>query len=140
MVSDPDAEVWRHTFEPGPDFVLEVRGEIIGRVHRNDTIPAPPRWFWTVTCVRQFVGMTKPSKTESGFRHTKEKAVEALRAMWALERDWRAEMRALTPYHDAGISHWVALTAWQTYERPAYVEMRGLEGFAEGLGLHPVKA
>ncbi|MFD6316935.1 hypothetical protein [Methylorubrum thiocyanatum] len=139
-MTDPDAEVWRHTFEPGPDFSLEVRGIVVGRVYCNDTIPAPPRWYWTITCVRQFVGVTKPSKSDSGFRHTKEEAIEALRAAWVLERDWRAEMRALTPYHDARMPDRVALTAWETYERPAFIEMRGPEGFAEGLGLDSVKA
>jgi hypothetical protein len=42
-MSDPDAELWRHTFEPGPDFILEVRGQVVGQVYRNDAIPAPPR-------------------------------------------------------------------------------------------------
>ncbi len=138
-MSDPDAEVWRHTFEPGPDFTLEVRGQIIGRVHRIDTKPTPPRWFWTITCVRQFVGMTKPSKTDSGYVDTKEEAVEALRAAWALERDWRAEMRALTPYHDAGMTRWVGLTAWETYERPATAELAILEEFGRELGLDSMK-
>lgn len=118
-MSDPDAEVWRHTFEPGPDFTLEVRGIVVGRVYRNDTIPAPPRWYWTITCVRQFVGMTKPSKTDSGFCHTKAEAVEALRAAWALERDWRAEMRKLTAHDNGGMTYWVAMVAWEGYERPA---------------------
>lgn len=139
MVSD--AEVWRYTFEPGPDFTLEVRGQIIGRVLRNDTLPAAAtaRWFWTITCVRQFVGMTKPSKTGSGYVNTKAAAVGALRAMWALERDWRAEMRALTPYHDAGMSHWVALTAWETYERPSAAEMPELRDVGRELGLEAMK-
>ncbi|MGA4555141.1 hypothetical protein [Methylorubrum aminovorans] len=138
-MSDPDAEVWRYTFEPGPDFSLSVRGEIIGRVQRDDTIATPPHWGWSITCVRQFIGLTKPSRTDSGYVETKQEAVEALRAAWALERDWRAEMRALTAYHDAGMSRWVALTAWQTYERPASVEVRGLLGFAQGLGLDEFK-
>lgn len=139
--SDPDAEVWRYTSEPGPDFTLEVRGQIIGRVHRIDTMPASAtaRWSWTITCVRQFVGMTKPSRTESGFRHTKEEAVEALRAAWALERDWRAEMRALTPYHDAGMTHWVGLIAWETYERPSDAEMLELREVGRELGLDAMK-
>jgi len=119
VVTDPDAEVWRHTFEPGPDFTLEVRGIVVGRIYRNDSIPAPPRWYWTITCVRQFVGMTKPSKTESGFRHTKEEAIEALRAAWALERNWRAEMRRLTAHDNGGMTYWVAMVAWEGYERPA---------------------
>lgn len=138
---DPDAEAWRYTFEPGPDFSLSVRGEIIGRVLRIDTMPAAvtARWFWSISCVRQFVGMTKPSKTDSGLCHTKAEAIEALRAAWALERDWRAEMRALTPYHDAGMSHWVGLIAWETYERPAYSEMEGLEEFGKELGLEAMK-
>lgn len=118
-MTDPDAEVWSHTFEPGPDFTLEVRGIVVGRIYRNDTIPAPPRWYWTITCVRQFVGMTKPSKTDSGFRHTKEEAIEALRAAWALERDWRAEMRKLTAHDNGGMTYWVAMVAWEGYERPA---------------------
>ena len=137
---EPNAEVWRYTFEPGPDFSLSVRGEIIGRVQRDDTKATPPHWGWSITCVRQFVGMTKPSKTDSGYCETKQEAVEALRAAWALERDWRAEMRKLTPYHDAGVSYWVAMVAWETYERPAYVEMRGVEEFAQGIGLDPMKA
>lgn len=117
-MTDPDAEVWRHTFEPGPDFTLEVRGIVVGRVYRNDTIPAPPRWYWTITCVSQFVGVSKRSKTDSGFRHTKEEAIEALRAAWALERDWRAEMRKLTARDDGGMSPFVAMVAWEGYERP----------------------
>ncbi len=112
MVTDPDAEVWRHTFEPGPDCTLEVRGIVVGRVYRNDTIPAPPRWYWTITCVSQFVGMSKPSKTDSGFCHTKEEAVEALRAAWALESTG-TEMRALTAHDDGGMTYWVALVAWE---------------------------
>lgn len=31
-VINPDAEFCRYTFEPGPDFMLSVRGKIIGRV------------------------------------------------------------------------------------------------------------
>ena len=111
----------------------------VGRIYRNDTIPAPPRWFWTITCVRQFVGMTKPSKTDSGYVDTKQEAVAALRAAWALERGWRAEMRALTPYHDAGMTHWVGLTAWEGYERPAAAEMPELREFGQGLGLDAMK-
>jgi hypothetical protein len=51
---------------------------VVGRINHNDTIPAPPRWFWTITCLSQFVGATKPSKTDSGLVHTKEEAVAAL--------------------------------------------------------------
>jgi hypothetical protein len=136
---DLGAEVWRYTFEPGPDFTLEVRGIVVGRVYRNDTIPAPPRWYWTITCVSQFVGVSRPSKTDSGFRHTKEEAIEALRAAWVLERDWRAEMRAVTPFLDAGFPHLAVIAAWESYERPAFAEMRGLDGFGESLGLDVMK-
>lgn len=139
MVTDTDAEVWRHTFEPGPDFTLEVRGLVIGRVFREDTKPTPPRWFWTITCVRQFVGQTKPSRAGSGYCETKQEAIEALRAAWALERDWRAEMRALTPYHDAGMTHWVGLTAWETYERPATAELAILGEVGRELALDAMK-
>ncbi|BAU91142.1 hypothetical protein MPPM_2537 [Methylorubrum populi] len=138
-MSDPDAEVWRYTFEPGPDFTLEVRGQIIGRIVRDDVMPGGSKWGWSITCVRQFVGMTKPSKTDSGYVDTKAEAVEALRAMWALERDWRAEMRALTPYHDAGMTHWVGLTAWETYERPSAAEMPELREVGRELGLDAMK-
>ena len=69
--------------------------------------------------MRQFVGVSKPSKTDSGFRHTKEEAIEALREAWVLERDWRAEMRKLTAHDYGGMTHWVALVAWEGYERPA---------------------
>ncbi|CAO4178744.1 hypothetical protein [Methylorubrum populi] len=136
-----DEEVWRYTFKPGPDFSLSVRGQIIGRVLRIDTMPAETtaRWFWSITCVRQFIGLTKPSKTDSGFCLTKEEAVAALRAAWALERDWRAEMRALTPYHDAGMTHWVGLTAWETYDRPSEAEMPTLREFGRELALDPMK-
>ena len=134
-----DEEVWRYTFEPGPDFSLEVRGEIIGRVLRNDVTPAGPIWEWSITCVRQFVGMTKPGKIHSGSVRTKQEAVEALRGGWALERDWRAEMRALTPYHDAGMTHWVGLTAWEGYERPATAELAILEEVGRELALDAMK-
>lgn len=138
-MNDPDAEVWRYTFEPGPDFTLEVRGQIIGRVQRNDVMPGGSKWGWSITCVRQFIGMTKPSKTDSGYVDTKQEAVEALRAAWALERDWRAEMRALTPYHDAGMTYWVGLIAWETYERPSEVEMEGLRDLGRDLALDAMK-
>lgn len=71
-MTDPDAGSWRYTFEPSPDFSLSVRGEIIGRVQRDDTKATPPHWGWSINCVRQFVGMTKPCKTDSGYCETKQ--------------------------------------------------------------------
>lgn len=68
--------------------------------------------------MRQFVGMPNPSRTDSSFRHTKEEAIEALRAAWALERDWRAEMRKLTAHGDGGMTPWVAMVVREGYERP----------------------
>lgn len=64
-MTDPDAEVWRHTFEPGPDFTLEVRGLIVGRVLRNDTMPASAtaRWFWTIpVCARSSAFRSRASR------------------------------------------------------------------------------
>ncbi|MBB2965195.1 hypothetical protein [Methylobacterium sp. R2-1] len=43
----------------------------------------------------------------------------ALRTAWLLEHDWRAEMRKLPPYHDAGMTYWVTMIAWETYKRLA---------------------
>lgn len=51
------------------------------------------------------MGVTKPSKTDSGLVHTKEKAVAALRPAWEPGREWRAEVRALPPLRDAGLQH-----------------------------------
>lgn len=49
-------------------------------------------------------------------------------------------MRKLAAYHDAGMSYWVAVVAWEMYERPDYIEMRGAEGFAQDLGLNLMRA
>lgn len=138
-MTDPDAEVWRYTFAPGPDFTLKVRGQIIDRVLRTDVTPAGPIWERLINCVRQFVGMTKPGKIQSGNVDTKPEAIKALRAAWALERDWRAEMRAFTPYHDAGMTHWVGLTAWEGYERQSEAEMPAMREFGRELALDAMK-
>jgi hypothetical protein len=90
--------------------------------------------------VSQFVGVTKRSKTDSSLVHTKGEAVAALWAAWALARDWRAEMRALTPFRDARFPHSAVTAAWEDYDQSAFVEMRGLERFVQGLGQDPVKA
>lgn len=106
---------------------------------RNDVMPGGSKWGWSITCVRQFVGMTKPSKTDSGYVDTKQEAIDALRTAWALERDWRAEIRALTPYHDAGFPHLAAIAAWEGYERPAAAEMAVLREFGREMALDAMK-
>lgn len=83
--------------------------------------------------------MTKPSKADGGYCEMEQEAVEALRAAWATERVWRAEMRTQTAYHDAGMADWVAMVAWEGYERPANVEVRGLLSFAQRLSLNEIK-
>jgi hypothetical protein len=49
-------------------------------------------------------------------------------------------MRTLTPFRDAGFPRSAVIAAWESYDRPAFVEMRGLEGFALGLGLDVLHA
>ena len=83
--------------------------------------------------------MTKPSKTDSRYAERKDEAIAALRAAWALARDWRPGMRALNPCHDAGMPHWVGLTAWETYERPSAAEMPELREIGRELGLDAMK-
>lgn len=79
--------------------------------------------------------MKKPSRADGGFVWTKAEDVETFRAAWAIERDWRAEMRALTAYHDAEMSPFVAMVAWEGYDRPTEFKLRCLIRFTQGLGL-----
>lgn len=100
-MSEPSRLRWRHTWPSGgPDFALE-RGrddrapEIIGRV-RHETMAWGRRvWTWSLTCGVRPVGVPTPVTATHGVEDEKQAACDALKAAWAKEEAFRAELRAL---------------------------------------------
>lgn len=117
--SDPDAEVWSYTFgERGPDFVLTIRGEAIGRVHLV-ALPAGPAWRWAVHCSRRFGTVPKPHVPIGGEVGAKAEAIAALRAAWAIEREWRRAFRETTAGTHGCWPSAALAAAWRGYEKGA---------------------
>ncbi|WP_342152293.1 hypothetical protein [Methylorubrum sp. SB2] len=116
--ADPDAEVWSYTFgERGPDFLLTVRGEAIGRVYLV-TYPAGPTWLWAIHCSRRFVAVWKPHIPIGGEVRTKAEAVAALRGAWEIEREWRCELREASATTHGCWPPEALRAAWRGYENP----------------------
>ncbi|MFG5120894.1 hypothetical protein [Methylorubrum sp. POS3] len=115
MTSDP--EVWTHTFgERAPDFVLAIRGEMIGRVYHCEVRHGGPRWVWTILCSIRWVSAHKPTIMPGGEADTKAEAIKGLRAAWKVEREWRREMREVTATTHGCWSPFMLAVVWRGYE------------------------
>ncbi len=85
MSTDPI--VWRHTWpEGGADFVASIAGGRIGRIQKTHPDAIERReWVWYLG-YRPWSGIPKQGRV-----HTKQEAVEAIRASLDAETRWLAE-------------------------------------------------
>lgn len=100
---------WRRTWpDSRNDFVLNAHHasgliENVGRIHycevAHHTADDYGLWYWSMyTNPGQPRFVVKPKWTKSGRCHTRQEAVDALKASWAREEAWRAELRRASTF------------------------------------------